>query len=245
MEETEYLRMCEVEGSHWWYVGLHELILYFVDKERAKRGPLKILDAGCGTGRLCQLMNKFGDVSGCDISSLALELCARRKVSVFPADLNLIDLGIERYDVITSIDVLYHQRIQNDSEILSRFYRALKPGGILILNLPAYNFLKSRHDLAVHTRERYTKSVMMEKLKEAGLGVEKATYRIGFLFPIIALYRFMQHSDKDKPVSDVHIPPKLINSALLGLNRMENWFIEKIAAIPFGTSLFVVARKVA
>ncbi|KKQ78658.1 MAG: Methyltransferase type 11, partial [Parcubacteria group bacterium GW2011_GWC2_38_7] len=85
-------------------------------------------------------MNEYGEVKGCDISSLALELCGKRKVSVFPADLNLIDLGIERYDVITSIDVLYHQKIQNDSEVLSRFHRALKPGGILILNLPAYNF---------------------------------------------------------------------------------------------------------
>ncbi|MEK9148651.1 MAG: class I SAM-dependent methyltransferase, partial [Candidatus Desantisbacteria bacterium] len=194
---------------------------------------------------LCQLMSKLGDVMGCDISEIALELCSKRKVAVFHADLNTADLGIERYDVITSIDVLYHQKIQNDSEVLSRFHRALKPGGILILNLPAYNFLKSRHDLAVHTRERYTKSVMMEKLKETGLGVEKATYRIGFLFPIIALYRFMQHSDKDKPVSDVNMPPKVINSTVLALNRMENWFIEKISSIPFGTSLFIVARKLA
>lgn len=247
MENAEYQKMYEVEESHWWYVGLHELILYFVDKERAKRGPLKILDAGCGTGRLCQLMNKFGDVSGCDISSLALELCARRKVSVFPADLNLIDLGIERYDVIASIDVLYHQRIQNDSEILSRFHRALKPGGLLILNLPAYNFLKSRHDLAVHTRERYTKSLTINKLKDAGFIIEKATYRVGFLFPLIAVYRLLQRFSMDKPdykaVSDVAMPPQLINQALLGLNRLENHFIKKISDLPFGTSLFVVARK--
>lgn len=243
MEDTEYKKMYDVEDSHWWYVGLHELILYFVGIERIKRGSLEILDAGCGTGRLCQLMKEYGDIRGCDISNLALELCAKRKISVFPADLNLIDLGTERYDVITSVDVLYHKWIQDDAEILIKFHRALKPGGILIINLPAYNFLKSRHDLAVHTRERYIKSVMMENLKETGFAVEKATYRIGFLFPAIALYRFMQHSDKDKPVSDVHMPPKLINSALLALNRMENLFIKKISSIPFGTSLFLVARK--
>lgn len=236
--------MYEAEESHWWYVALHELILYFIDKERAKRSPLKILDAGCGTGRLCQLMNEYGEVRGCDISSLALGLCDKRNISAFKVDLNLTDLGVERYDVITSIDVLYHQRIQNDNEALSRFYKALKPGGMLILNLPAYNFLKSRHDLAVHTRERYTKSSTVNKLKDAGFIIEKATYRIGFLFPFIAVYRLLQRLSTDKSiVSDVHMPPKLFNSALLGLNRMENRFIEKMSTVPFGTSLFVVARK--
>lgn len=246
MEEIEYQKMYEVEESHWWYVGLHELILNFVDIERTKRGPLKILDAGCGTGRLCQLMDEYGEVCGCDISNHALDLCAKRKVSVFTADLNLIDLGIERYDVITSVDVLYHKWIQDDTEILIKFYKALKPGGILILNLPAYNFLKSRHDKAVHTRERYTKSATTKKLKEQGFAVEKATYRIGFLFPLIVVYRMLQRqfiSKHDNVASDVTMPPALINEALLGLNRVENLFIEKISPIPFGTSLFMVLRK--
>lgn len=242
MEETEYQKMYEAEDSHWWYVGLHELILYFVNRERYSKGSLEIFDAGCGTGRLCQLMNKFGNVSGCDISDFALELCSRRNISTFKADLNLTDLGTEKYDVITSIDVLYHKQIRDDQAVLTVFHKALKPGGILILNLPAYNFLKSRHDLAVHTKKRYIKSGMMGKLKETGFAVEKATYRIGFLFPFIGLYRLMQ-LQKDIPASDVRIPSGIINQALLHLNRMENFFIETISSIPFGTSLFLVARK--
>lgn len=242
MEESEYQKMYEAEDSHWWYVGLHELILYFVNREKSSKGPLKILDAGCGTGRLCQLMKEFGDVSGCDISDIALELCANRNISAFRTDLNFTDLGTEKYDVITSIDVLYHKQIQDDSDILMKFLKALKPGGVLILNLPAYNLLKSRHDLAVHTRERCTKSALTEKLKEAGFAIEKATYRIGFLFPVIALYRLMQRR-MDKPVSDVSMPSKPVNQLLLGLNRMENFFIEKVFTIPFGSSLFLVARK--
>lgn len=247
MEETEYLKMYEVEESHWWYVGLHELIMHFVDMERAKKGPLKILDAGCGTGRLCQLMAGFGDVSGCDISGIALELCFKRKIKTFSADLNLADLGTENYDVITSIDVLYHRLIQDDRKVLTRFNKALKPGGILILNLPAYNFLKSRHDMAVHTRQRYTKSSTANKLKDAGFIIEKATYRVGFLFPFIAVYRLLQRLSMDKPddkaVSDVAMPSQFVNKTLLSLNRLENRFIKKISDLPFGTSLFVVARK--
>lgn len=247
MEETEYQKMYEVEESHWWYVGLHELILYFVGIESTKRGPLKVLDAGCGTGRLCQLMNGYGEVRGCDISGIALELCSKRKIATFPADLNITELGVERYDVITSIDVLYHGLIQDDREVLTRFHKALKPEGILILNLPAYNFLKSRHDLAVHTRERYTKSALTKKLKETGFAVEKSTYRIGFLFPFIATYRLLQrlymNDFHSKAVSDVRMPSEFINSPLLGLNRMENFFIKKVSGIPFGSSLFIVARK--
>lgn len=247
MENAEYQKMYETEEAHWWYVGLHELILYFVGMERTKRGPLKILDAGCGTGRLCQLMKEFGDVGGCDISGIALELCSKRKISTFPADLDIADLGIERYDVITSIDVLYHREIKDGSDVLKSFHKSLKPGGLLILNLPAYNFLKSRHDLAVHTRERYTKSLTINKLKDAGFIIEKATYRIGFLFPFIAIYRSLQRFSMDKPdykaVSDVAMPPQFVNKTLLSLNRLENRLIEKISNIPFGTSLFVVARK--
>lgn len=243
MEEIEYKKMYEAEDSHWWYVGLHELILYFVNIEKKRKGLLKILDAGCGTGRLCRLMNEYGAAIGCDISGSALELCSKRGVAVFPADLNLTDLGTESYDVVTSIDVLYHKWINDDLAILSKLYKALKPEGLLILNLPAYGFLMSRHDIAVHTRQRYTKSAAIKKLQESGFVIEKTTYRIGFLFPLIAFYRLVQQRDKDKPVSDVRMPPRFINQALLRLNRLENFFIEKFFAVPFGTSLFVAARR--
>jgi len=249
VEPGEYEVMYRVEDVHWWYRALHELVLHFVSEENRKKGQLHIFDAGCGTGRLCQLMSAYGDVTGCDISDLALEFCRKRKVpSVFRADLNDIELGPGRYDIITSVDVLYHKAVRDDSFVLRKLYHALKPGGVIILNLVAYNFLKSFHDIAVHTERRYKRKDVIQQLTDAGFTVEKASYRVGFLFLPITCYRliqktFLKYPEAREARSDLHVPPRFLNKMLLRCNLIENIFIKNFG-IPFGTSIFAVARKV-
>jgi SAM-dependent methyltransferase len=247
MNEREYDIMYTAEESHWWYLALHEFITGFVAVE-ASRGRLDILDAGCGTGRLCQLMEPYGRVTGCDFSDRAIALCRKRGLErVFRADLNTADLGTEQYHVITSIDVLYHRAIGDDAPVLASFYRALKPGGLLILNLVAYEFLRSTHDVAVHTRKRYTMGELLPVLTAAGFTVERATYRLGLLFPPIFLMRLVKRllpSPPDERLvdSDVSLPHPLLNRLLLAGMRAENRFLRNFS-LPCGTSLFVVARK--
>ncbi|MBI5640745.1 MAG: class I SAM-dependent methyltransferase [Nitrospirae bacterium] len=249
MNEREYKKMSEVEESHWWYIGLHRLILRYIRREYEKSGPpLEILDAGCGTGRLCQLMSDFGKVQGLDISETAIALCRKRVINrVYQADLNNVDLGKERFDIITSIDVLYHKAVRDDALIIGKMYDALRPGGFLILNLPAYDFLKGGHDIAVHTERRYTKSALNRMLTSSGFIVEKASYRIAFLFLPVALYRlarkpFLHVRNQNNQLSDVSKPPAIVNKLLLRLNVYENSLMEKYS-LPFGTSVFVLARK--
>lgn len=245
MNEREYDLMYAVEEQHWWYVALHELVLATLDGEG--RRDLTILDAGCGTGRLAQLLSSYGSVVGCDLSERALDYSRRRGIAVFAADLNTVDLGVERFDVITAIDVLYHQAIAEDAPVLAAFYRALKPGGILILNLVAFECLRSTHDLAVHTRKRYTRQDLLPLLQSAGFTVETVSYRLGFLFAPIAGYRWIKRRwQADTPVaetpSDLHLPPSWLNQLLLALTRLENRAIRRWS-LPIGTSLFIVARK--
>ncbi|TFG89380.1 MAG: class I SAM-dependent methyltransferase [Gemmatimonadales bacterium] len=248
MNEREYALMFSIEEEHWWYVALHELVVRCVAREAAQRGPLTILDAGCGTGRLCQLLQPFGRVSGCDLAEPALAFCRQRGIEVFAADLNEADLGTARFDVITSIDVLYHQAIRDDAPVLASLFRALKPGGLLILNLVAFEFLRSTHDLAVHTRERYTRPLLEERLSTAGFTVEIASYRLAPLFPLIALIRLVKRllhgsrSSAAEVASDVSLPSPRLNRLLLGMLRLENRLIDRLS-LPFGTSLFAVARK--
>lgn len=247
MNETEYDRMYEVEDRHWWYVALHELILYFVARERGSK-PLNILDAGCGTGRLCQMVSAYGEVSGCDMSELSVAYCHKRNLrSVFQADLNTVALQSDFYDVITSIDVLCHRAIKDDIAVLKRLYNALKPSGILILNLPAYESLKSTHDTAVHTERRYSKSDLVSAMTGTGFVVEKATYRLLFLFLPVLIYRlfkrlFLNSESGNEVLSDVSMPFAVINRALLDLGRIENFFIKRYS-MPFGTSVFAVGRR--
>lgn len=247
MNKGEYQRMYEVEDSHWWYVALHDLITGFVAGEgRGRR--LRILDAGCGTGRLCQLLLPYGDVEGCDISEQALACSRERGIEhLSHADLNCADLGENRYDLITSIDVLYHRAVTDDAAVLARFFRALRPGGLLILNLVAHEFLRSTHDIAVHTRKRYTRSEMVHLLTREGFVVEKATYRLGFLFVPIASYRFAKRfltgqQPAERIASDVDLPSRLVNGLLLRMALMENRILRHWS-VPMGTSVFVLARK--
>jgi len=248
MNLREYRQMYQVEDFHWWYVALHELITSVVAREKSSAEQLHILDAGCGTGRLCQILERFGPVSGCDISDEALECCRERGLTeVFKADLNSAVFPSAAYDVITSIDTLYHRAIEDESAVLSRFHDALKPGGLLIINLVAHEFLRSTHDMAVHTRKRYTRKEVTGLLEDSGFEVEMATYRLGFLFPQIASYRLLRRwlnfkSDSREVASDVHVPNPLINRFLLGLARFENQRILK-SPIPFGTSVFAVGRR--
>lgn len=248
MNRREYLQMYEVEDYHWWYVTLHDLITRTVAGERLRQGrELQLLDAGCGTGRLCQLLKKFGSVSGCDISDDALACCRERGVGAFRADLNSLDLPPDHYDVITSIDTLYHQWISDEAAVLDAFRRALKPGGILIINLVAFESLRSSHDIAVQTRRRYTRPEVVAMLENAGFTVERASYRLGLLFPPIALVRLLRRlTTAGTPAGEVHSDvaplPRPLNSLLARLAGLENRIIPHFP-IPLGTSIFAVGRR--
>lgn len=250
MNCPEYRRMFEAEDSHWWYVGLHELILHYIEIEAQRVGrPLQILDAGCGTGRLMQLMSKFGPVTGYDASHEAVDYCRRRGMAASVADLNDLQLEPDHFDLITSIDVLYHAAIKDDVDVLKRLYAALKPGGLLILNLVAHEFLRSSHDVAVHTRERYTCHSLQQRVSAAGFVTEKATYRVCSLFPLIAGYRLLRLGGNGEATvnratvaSDVALPHPLINGALLAVIRLENCMLHH-CELPVGSSVFLVARK--
>lgn len=240
--------MYEVEEFHWWYVALHELIISAVRSKRGESGELRILDAGCGTGRLCQLLEGYGSVTGCDMSPEALELCRKRGLKgLFQADLNSVSLRSSYYDVITSIDTLYHLAIRDELDVLKKFHDALKPGGVLILNLVAHEFLRSTHDIAVHTRRRYTRKEVVDLLETSGFRVIVSSYRIGFLFLPIATLRFIKKAlnfsrDPQTVPSDVTAPNPALNRLLLWAARQENRLVLK-SSVPFGTSVFAIAEK--
>ncbi|MDA8100880.1 MAG: class I SAM-dependent methyltransferase [Nitrospiraceae bacterium] len=245
MEPREYERMYACEDGHWWYAGTHDLVLRQLS--RSPRKPLRIFDAGCGTGGLLQLLSPFGEAQGCDVSEEALALCARRGVrKVMQADLNTVRLAPGSYDVITCIDVLYHRRVRDDRQVLARFFDALAPGGMLILQAPAYEWLRSGHDVAVHTARRYRKKELLAKARECGFAVEFATYRVSMLFPLIAglrlLRRFFPGRSDRPPDSDVTMPTPMLNTVLRWILQAENRLLDRIS-LPFGSSLFIRARK--
>ena len=180
---------------------------------------------------------------------MRLDFCRERGVSAVYADLNKLQLTSDGLDLITSIDVLYHANIHDDVAVLRQLNSALRTDGMLIIQNPAFEFLRSAHDVAVHSRERYTVGSLKERLSTAGFSVQAAYYRVSLLFPLIALYRLLGRRVSTAALSpntesDVRLPHPRVNRLMLGIIRLENR-LSFICRLPFGTSVFAVARKTA
>jgi len=248
MEPIEYQRMREAEEQHWWYAGLHDLAIRWIQREATRiHHPLAILDAGCGTGRLCQLMQPFGTVTGCDRHPLAVAATAARGIQrVLQRDLGTDKLGDKEYDLITCMDVLYHRAVTDAAATLQNLHQALKPGGLLLGHVAAFEFLRGDHDVAVHTRRRYRRQELARLLQAAGLKIEFISYRLPLCLVPALLWRCRsRHRPLQRELhSDIAWRnPAGMNRWLTSLIRIENRLLLAGWRMPFGTSLFVSARK--
>lgn len=244
MIKNEYSRMYNMETYFWWYLALHELVVSFIDKF-FKKNNLNIFDAGCGTGRMIELLNEYGCVEGIDYSEEAINFSKRRGLqNIKIENLNTWDIKENKYDIIICLDVIYHSGIIDDIEIIRKFYSALKNNGVLILNNPAFKILKRKHDEVVSTKRRYAKRVIMKKIKNIGFNIEEATYRLPYLFIIILIRKLINKMFNGYKIkSDLISLPSWLNRLLLILNRIENKLILNGIHMPFGSSLFIVAKK--
>ena len=150
----------------------------------------------------------------------------------------------QTFDVITSIDVLYHARV-DDRAAVQEMARVLKPGGCVIVHLPAFEWLRSEHDAAVWTRRRYTRREVAALLQDAGLTVRASYYRNQLLFPLLALVRLLKRRrvEAAQAVSDVALVPAWLNVMLRVVLRLETALPQRIRQAPFGLSVFCVAQR--
>lgn len=248
MEKVEYIKMFEFENHYWWYRGLHELIERAVRDIHTKRNnePLHIFDAGCGTGRMLELLEKFGTVEGIDYSPDAVSFCNQRGLkNTAVGDLNDWTPPEDKYDIIISNDVICTTGVEDDRAVMEKFHKALKPGGYLLLNLPAFMALRRNHDIAVSGKRRYRKNKTVNVLKDIGFTVVTAGYRLPVLFFIILIQKFFTavFPARGEVTSDLKPLPSPVNGFFLAMHRIENQLIHAGFPILFGSSLFLVSVK--
>lgn len=245
MKKQEYATMFEYEDNYWWYVGLHELIKSYIYKFSENDFSKKILDAGCGTGKMLQILNKFQNAEGFDIEEKAIEYSEKRGLkNIKIQDINTWKPEENKYDFIISSDVICCKGIINDIDICRNFFSALKPGGKLILNLPALDILSRNHDIAVYIAKRYKRKSFEKELKNIGLKIKTSTYRLPSLFFIIlGLKVFEKKATHTSATSDLKPISKILNKMLLLAISFENMLISLGFRFPFGSSLFIVAQK--
>ncbi len=231
-----------LEESYWWFVG-RRAILERVLRRFGNQSCLAV-DVGCGSGRNLQMLRPYADcVMGLDTSAAALELASARGFPTARADGYALPLAGSSVDLVCALDVLEH--LDEDLMALHEFHRVLRPGGLLLLTVPAYRFLWSEHDEALSHRRRYVASEMHAKLTRTGFVVLKRTYAVFFMLFPIALYRLFRGlvpKDPYAPKASHVVLPNFFNKLLVALLQVEAWMIGRIN-LPWGTSIVVLAQR--
>ena len=243
MNADEVHKMAAVEASHWWYVGTREICLALLRPHIAGRGPLRILDIGCGTGGNLAELAGLGPARGMDLDPLCVDYTRQRGLDCSLGNMLDFETPPASLDLITFFDVATHLGRDLFPAVLAHVAAALTPGGVLAFREPAMPMARGSHDRAVDVRHRFTAPDVQQCLEEAGLEPLRITYLNTLLFPPIVLLRQLQHAlAPTRAVSDVRPTAEPLNALLLSVLRIEKKLL-RLTDLPFGVSLFAVARK--
>jgi ubiquinone/menaquinone biosynthesis C-methylase UbiE len=242
MYEHEYEAMYGLEDIYWWFVARRELAVEILTREIGDRKGIRLLDVGCGTGSNLEAFSRFADATGIDMSTEALGFCHKRGVErVALSAVERLPFADGAFDIVTAMDMLEHT--DDDLAALAELRRVLKPGGLLLVTVPAYGFLWSEHDEALKHRRRYTAHELRNKMTVTDFRIERTSYFITLLFfPILAM-RIHQGLFKKSthPQTSVRLLPGWINSSLVGLLGLERRLFRSVN-LPFGVSIVALAR---
>ena len=241
MNESEYETMFRVEERHWWYRGLRALVREHLP--RIPGTPTRVLDVGCGTGVTMAVLAPECAVSGLDYSPLALERCRRRgRTGLVRGDAGALPHAAASFDAVLLLDVLYHRGVSDRAGVLAEARRVLKPHGILITNVPAYQWLYSSHDAAVHTAHRFTKREVRSLLRAAGFQLGSLSYWNSILFPPAAMVRLLRRN-RPGSASDLEDYKSGATGHFFGAILAIERALMRLTPLPFGLSVFAVAKK--
>jgi SAM-dependent methyltransferase len=244
MDARAYDEMAAVQDTHWWYSARREILRaqlrqLHLDPQAA------ILEVGSGTGANLNLLVEFGSVTGIEMCREAIHF-AQRCESVRSGRARLVQgrcpqdllaLG-ERYDAVCLFDVLEH--LDDDIAGLRAICEVLRPGGKIVLTVPAYPWLWSAHDVQLHHRRRYTLRSLAGVFEQAGLKTQALSHFNTLLFPLALAERAFERATGSNQLA-TSIPPAAVNGALRTIFASERKLLGKVP-LPFGLSLFAVAK---
>lgn len=246
MEKSVYKEIENV-GNNWWFISREQFVISVLKKMKEN---FRLLEGGFGTGRLIEMISKKYNsckIFGIDSSEDALLLAKGKNIKCKLIRGDLTKMKFKNYfDVVTCLDVLEHV---DDNLALKEIWNALKPNGLLILTVPAFNILWCKNDDLSHHKRRYTTEKLEKNLIKNGFSIELISYwNFGMLLPILIIRKINKLLDKlhikKEPTYDLFTPMYFLNKLLIFLLLFENKLLLNKFKFPFGTSVFCVAKKV-
>lgn len=239
MDRIVYDRMAEHDSTHWWYVARRDILADYIARYVKPPKGARILEIGCGTGHNLPMLGAFGEVDAIEIDGAAAAIASQRlgkPVGSAPLP-ELSGVAEGQYDLIAVLDVIEH--IEDDVAALKAMATRLKPGGKILIAVPAHQWMWSAHDVVNHHKRRYSKATLTDALRKAGLGWSKLGYFNSLLFPAAVAARVAgKLTGKDD--SDDSPPAKPLNWAFEKIFGLERHLLGRVP-LPPGLSLITVA----
>jgi SAM-dependent methyltransferase len=244
MDPAEYAKLDRLEERMWWFAAAHANLLMLAHDFGSFAAPSRVLDAGCGTGGLLAKLaadRPASIVIGLDAEETACtRAVAKSARPVCRGSVNDLPFADAAFSTIFSADVLCHRDV-DERQALQQFHRCLTPDGVLVLNLPAYRWMLSRHDAAVYNVRRYTRRGAARLLRDAGFRLLYASYWNVLLFPLMVITRKLLPSRGI--ASDVKLYPAPVETLCRAATAFERALLKGGLRFPFGGSLIAIAGK--
>jgi SAM-dependent methyltransferase len=241
MERAVFDRMAELDQEHWWFLARRRILDQVIARIVRPFEGARVLEVGCGTGHNLAMLGRFGTIEACELDKCARALASKR-LGKRVKDARLPDLSMfdrNGFDLVALLDVLEH--VPDDIGSLRAIHRRLKPGGALLLTVPANPWMWSAHDVAHHHFRRYTRAGLSRLFMQAGFEVQLLSYFNSLLYPPIAAVRLLNKARGHGSADDA-LPGATVNALLNGVFGLEAGLVGRVP-MPFGVSLVAVVRR--
>ena len=230
----------ELEERHWWFVGRRRIVMETLEKNLSPKKNFDILDAGCGGGATTESLCRYGDVAGLELEEEAVDYARGRGRNVVQGSIESLPFGDGSFDLALALDVIEH--VPDDIRALRELGRVLRPGGWLLVTVPALDALWSAHDEANGHYRRYTVDELRRRVGAGGFEIVTITYFNTVLFLPILAARTLWRLRPKAVASDVSEVSQSLNKLLAGLFSLERFFVGRVG-LPVGVSALCLARK--
>ena len=243
MRSSELDAILGGDEQHWWYRGRRRVLHAELDRIALPAGA-RILDAGCGSGRMLDELCSRGAVTGVDASKNAVAATRRRGHAAWRCNVEHMPFDDGTFDLVTCLDVIEHT--PDDRRTLAELRRVTRPGGTLVVSVPAYQALWSTHDIVNGHYRRYRVPELRAAAQAAGWCHLRDSYFNALLLAPAAIVRLSRRRPRaDLGRSEIELTPGWLNGVLEWPLRLEAAMLRGGARLPFGLSLLAVFANIA